>query len=565
MPREFPNPTTEAVNTKSSSASAKALKIWRDFEKRRQLRSNWEDHWNQIAKRVIPSHRDLFTQAKSSVNLFSKGRRKTEFVLDSTAALALDKFTSILDSLLTPRNQRWHKLQASNPEKNKDREVKLWMETANRALFKFRYSPQANFASQNQMVYQSLGAYGTGGLFTDPHTSGLGTRYKNIHLGEIFGRENHQGVVNTVYRYFPLSAWQAIDQFGEENLPSDIVQAAKGKDPDAEFFFLHAVVPRLDPDIERMDFRGMPWASFYISEKNKTLVEEGGFRSFPYAIPRYRQTANEFYGRSPAMEVLPAIKMLNEQKRTLIKQGHRAVDPVLLAHDDGVVDSFSLMPGKVNYGGVSAQGRALVHALPVGRIDIGKDLMDDERVLINDTFLVNLFQILTDNPTMTATEVLERTKEKGILLAPTVGRQQSEYLGPMIERELSILSTQGIIPPPPLALLEGNEPEDFDIVYDSPLSRAQRAEEAAGLFRSVQAALDVVNTTGDMSPLDHFNWDVIMPEIAAIHGVPISWLNSPQDLLRLRDQRAQDKQLQQAATLAPGAAAMTNAVSGIAS
>ena len=39
-------------------------------------------------------------------------------------------------------------------------------------------------------------------------------------------------------------------------------------------------------------------------------------------------------------------------------------------------------------------------------------------------------------PQMTATEVIERTNEKGILLAPTIGRQQSEYLGPMIEREL---------------------------------------------------------------------------------------------------------------------------------
>lgn len=45
------------------------------------------------------------------------------------------------------------------------------------------------------------------------------------------------------------------------------------------------------------------------------------------------------------------------------------------------------------------------------------------------TLLVTLFQILTETPQMTAAEVVERTNEKGILLAPTVGRQQSEYLG----------------------------------------------------------------------------------------------------------------------------------------
>ena len=47
--------------------------------------------------------------------------------------------------------------------------------------------------------------------------------------------------------------------------------------------------------------------------------------------------------------------------------------------------------------------------------------MDEERSLINDAFLVSLFQILTETPNMSATEVIERTNEKGILLAPTVG------------------------------------------------------------------------------------------------------------------------------------------------
>ena len=46
---------------------------------------------------------------------------------------------------------------------------------------------------------------------------------------------------------------------------------------------------------------------------------------------------------------------------------------------------------------------------------------------------------------MTATEVLERAREKGALLAPTMGRQQSEALGPMIEREIDILVECGLM------------------------------------------------------------------------------------------------------------------------
>jgi hypothetical protein len=142
------------------------------------------------------------------------------------------------------------------------------------------------------------------------------------------------------------------------------------------------------------------------------------------------------------MLVLPSLKVLNEEKKTVLKQGHRVVDPVLLAHDDGVLDNFSMRGGALNYGGVTAEGRPLVHTLPTGNIAIGKELMDDERMVINDAFLVTLFQILTETPEMTATEVIERTREKGALLSPTMGRQQSEYIGPMIEREVDLLMQQ---------------------------------------------------------------------------------------------------------------------------
>src|SRR5262249_28550024 len=145
---------------------------------------------------------------------------------------------------------------------------------------------------------------------------------------------------------------------------------------------------------------------------------------FPFACSRYDQTPLEVYGRGPAQMVLPALKTLNAQKRTFLKQGHRAADPVLLTADDGIVD-VDLRPDAMNKGGVSADGRPLITTLPVGNIDVNEKMMDMERSIINDTFLVTLFQIMVETPQMTATEVVERVNEKGILLAPTIGRQQS--------------------------------------------------------------------------------------------------------------------------------------------
>lgn len=513
-------------------------------------RGNFETHWREISERIAPNDKNQFL---TRMHQTTTGEKRTQLLFDSTAAVALNRFAAILDSLLTPRNQTWHRLKASDPRLNKDRQVLLWFEDVNRLLFKYRYAPKANFSSQNQQNYRSLGAYGSGCVFVDELTMEPGLRYRNIHLGEIYFVENHQGLVDKAYRYFSMTARQAVQKW-KDKVPALIRET---KNQETMFWFIHCVKPREDMDPTRRDFKGMSYASYYVSESGRAFLSEGGFSTFPYAISRYEQAPGEVYGRSPAMDVLPAIKTLNEEKKTILRQGHRIVEPVLLAHDDGIVDTFSLKPGSINAGGVTADGRPLVHALPTGDLKIGKELMDDERKLINDAFLINLFQILTDTPTMSATECLERAKEKGILIAPTIGRQQSEYLGPMIEREIDVLAQQRIIPPMPQILREAKG--EYHIQYDSPLSRSQRAEEAAGVQRTIESVLQVVNITQDPSPLDFFDWDTIVPEIADIQGVPYRWLKTMDAVNQIRQGRAQEKQINTAIQAAPGAAAVTKA------
>ncbi len=118
-----------------------------------------------------------------------------------------------------------------------------------------------------------------------------------------------------------------------------------------------------------------------------------------------------------------------------MRAAHKIVDPPLLLQEDGVLQAFNTRPGALNYGGVNERGEQMVRPLETGaRVDIGMDMMDQRRKVINDAFLITLFQILVEAPNMTATEAMLRAQEKGALLAPTMGRQQSEMLGPMIER-----------------------------------------------------------------------------------------------------------------------------------
>ncbi len=513
-------------------------------------RATLDAQLEEIAQVISPVHSGTFGSSFSH----QEGQKKTEKMVDTTAVLALERSASIIESFMTPRSSTWHTLEPSNEFLLRDRRVMEWFEFLNKTVFRLRYAPRANFVSQKHGDYSSLMSFGTGVLFTDKlvDRNQKGLRYKNINIGKINFIQNHQGIIDGGLRKFRLTSRQALQQFGKENLPKEIIDEAE--DPKKSLnmhWFIHCVKPRTEEegfDPDRKDSLGFPFTNYYVSETGKALVQTGGFSTFPYSISRYKVFADDVYGTSPAMMALPTIKVLNEEKRTVLKHGHRSVAPPLLLHDDGVLDTFSVKPDATNYGGVTAEGRALVHTLPVGNLAVGREMMEDEKATINEFFLISLFKALVDNPNMTATQVLEIAKERGALVSPVFGRQESESLAPMIDREIDLIMQLGLIPPMPEVLVEAKG--EYKITYTSPLSRAQETEEAAGLLRTVDWLMPVINVTGNTEQLDYIDWDQAMPDLMRIQGLPLRWQRPIQDVLAKREERAeaaQGKQLLEAA------------------
>ena len=537
-----------------SNSDDRAEAIIKRFDYAVGLRGNWETQWEAIAKRILPNYSGSFNSGGLTR---SQGEDRTTEMIDATGAIALPKFAAVAEYLLTPRTSIWQKVVPTDRKLLKNRMTKLWFEEVTDILFKYRYAAKANYASQKFETYLGLGAFGTGCLFTDALKGG-GLRFRAIHLGEVYFLENHQGIIDTAFRKFPLTARQACQWFGMEKVPAKIRECMKDTSQpanmDKTFYFIHCVGPREDYDSARMDMKGMAFSYEYVNVEEKAVVKEEGYNSFPYSISRYVQAPGELYGRSPAMIALPSLKTLNEQKKTVLKQGHRAIDPVLLAHDDGIIDTFSLKPGVINAGGVSAEGRPLVHALPVGNLALAKEMMEAETVIIKDVFLISLFQILIETPQMTATEVIERTREKGVFLSPLMGRQTSEALGPEGERAIDLLAQQGLLPPMPPMLREAKGEYNFE--YDSPMSRAQKAENAAGLFRTVDWLTATINITQDASLLDHINWDEAVPEILDIQAVPARWQRSIESVQEIRAGRKQAMNDQKMVDAAPAMASV---------
>ncbi len=528
-----------------------------EFSQLQTMRAVFQSHWEEVAELVLPTSRNTFTYG--SYNF--PGQKKTDRQVDTRGALALYRFAAILDSLLTPRNMMWHMLGANSDYLMKNRDVKLWFERTTKTLFKYRYAPIANFSGQNAGVYEQLGAFGTGPMFIDQACDEAGRlvpgiRYKSVPLGQMFLRENHQGLVNGFCRWYRLTGQQAMEQF-KEKTPEKLVEQAKQYNQ-MPFDFLQRVVPRGDDyDPDRRDAKGKRFASYQICLTTNELISEGGYRRFPASCSRYIQTPGEVYGRSPAMLALPSLKTINAEKRDFLTQGHRAAAPVLLTADDGVA-ALSLRPNAINPGFMNPDGKRLVDVLPTGNIQVTKEMMDEEAACIDGFFLVDLFKILLGDPKIfTATQIVEMMSQRGILIAPTIGRQQSEYLGPMIDREIDVLSAQHLIEPMPPALAEARG--EYEVTYTSPLARDQKAGEVAGFQRTLETALSVVNATQDPSALDTFDFDTILPAVGDINGMPVSWTASAEKIAAKRQARAEMAAQQAKIQAAPAAAAMLKA------
>jgi hypothetical protein len=229
----------------------------------------------EIARRILPNYAGSFSSGPAAGGITKPFQLHSEEMYDATGALALTRFAAAMESMLTPRNSQWHSLQPSDPALKKRRNVQLWFDELTQMLFKYRYAPAANFASQQHENYMALGAFGTGCTFIDKLQPryGKGLRYRAVHLGEVRFCENHQGIIDTVIRRFPLTARQAAQKFGSVALPEKSSKPrTTRRSTTTRFIFFHYVTPREDYNSNRLDAKGQPYRSEYVSVEGKRRI-----------------------------------------------------------------------------------------------------------------------------------------------------------------------------------------------------------------------------------------------------------------------------------------------------
>jgi hypothetical protein len=495
--------------------------IRKRYDKLVAARKNHDTQWEDIALYVLPGKADFVTRRTTG------DRRRGKDIFDPTAAVSMNVLSSHMHTSLTSPSAPWFELRFKDPEMNKKDEFKEWIEDCTRRMY--NAINDSNFVSVINETYKDLITFGTACLETTFEVSDkdpFHLVFKSIPLQNCVFIENASGAIDTVFSEFELLPEQAVEIFGEENLP-DVVKEHLSDKKLQTSKYLRVIEPneKYDPESLKPDARAYQATWLY---KDDIIFEEG-FYEHPNQVPRWDKITGETYGFGPGNLAYPDIRTLNEAKRLELRSWEKAIDPPMMGMAGGVIGDLHLQAG--GYTQVR-DTRALAPLHDQANWQATQIKSQELRQNIQSIFLIDQL-ILPERPNATATEVTIRYEMMQKVLGGTLGRLQAELLNPMVERIFGILFRNGELAQRPEGLL-GSE---YEIKYTGPMAKAQTANEAMAIERMYNLLMGV----GQLDPtvMDAVDMPKSIQAVARQWGVPADVMRSEKEIQELQAQRQQ--------------------------
>lgn len=493
------------------------------FAKLKGERGTFESHWQEIADYILP-RKDSITRTQTP------GGKKGVTLLDNTGVQSNELLSGALHGMLTSPNLPWFELTTGKTELDQEDDVRLFLQECTLRLHNVLNN--SNFQTEVHELYMDLCAFGTAMMAAEEDDETV-IRFSTKFISDVCIDENHQGTVDVLYRKFKWTAQEIVNEWGKNAIKgSFILKSCFDKGDDREHEIIHAVYPQKRVDGKQKG--PFAFVSQYILVEDSTELYKKGFNEFPFLVPRWSKASGEIYGRSPGMVALPEMKTINKMTETTIIGAQKAVDPPLQAPDDGFVLPVKTHPAGMNYYRSGSTDR-IEPIFNDTRIDFGFEAVKERRTKVREAFFIDQLQ-LGAGPQMTATEVMQRTEERMRLLGPMLGRMQSEFLKPLVDRLFQIMFRRGLLPPAP-QILQGSV---IDVQYSSMVARTQRMTEGQNIMRTIQAIAPFVQM--DQGVMDYINGDLALKKIAKIYGFPQDVIRKDKEVEKIREQKAQAQQ-----------------------
>ncbi len=547
-------------------------------------RIHWESVWQDIVALAMPFASQRFSRTPASwasapLTGFENRPEATERsreLYDSTAAVAVDRLTAAMESMVTPRAARWHGLAmddrlsrraaggaAGGPAATASNSAEEeWFDGLTDYLFAARYDTRSGFALANQRAVRAACGIGTGVVYVEENfgyrgldPSAVPFLYRSLPIAECYLGVDAFDEVDQCFRLHDMSARAAVSYFGEDKVSPKLKEmAGDAKRQDTKVRILHAVMPREDAG-EAAGAARMPFASFWLEVESRHLISRSGFEEFPFIVYHWDQSDGSPYGQSPVMAVLSDLKMLQVMNKNAVQASQQMIKPPMATMAGVYGRRLNLNPGKTNPGYLGEDGRLKVQPLITGQNPrLAEGLIEAKRNGVRESLYVNLFQSLIDAPQMTATEAMIRQTEKAELLGPAGAKIQAG-LSRLVTREIAILERRGVFRPgSPLAPPAGLAGATVNVKFTSPLDRQRRMADVQG----VQATLEMAGKLAAIDPsvMDRIDVDESLDIAQKTFGAPRRMLKDDETVAAARFERAEAEQGAQLAALGQMAQAL---------
>lgn len=467
----------------------------------------------------------------------SDGDSRTQYKFDGTAGEALDEFASGLCSYLTNPTERWFELEFQDYDPEWDEEGLAWLEYVTELLYATYRYPNSGFQKAIHEAFMDVGSLGTCvlnqevSMRPDWHIT-----FNLVPLASCYLAENSDGLVDTVYRVRNMTRRQLLQKF---NKLDDFLHPAvlKIEDPNKKWPVLHCVYPREDGRYGSIAVK-KPIASAWVDLTHRMVIRESGFDYMPFHTGRWVTIPEVVYGTSPAHACLPEIRVVNAMEKTNLRAGQKLVDPPLMVPDEAFMLPIKTHPGALLF---KQPGSDPIEPLvSATQLPVALEQTEQKREAIRRCFKIDWLKLGKEKQEMTAFETEDRRQEKLRMLAPMLGRLQSELLGQMIQGTFTLLSQRGLIPPMP-ATAGGRR---LRISYVGGAAKAQMGMRATSIARFVEDLMPMAQLKPTI--LDVIDEDALAQELAVSRGASRKILRSAADLATLREQRQMEQAMAQA-------------------
>lgn len=526
--------------------SGQLLFSWQEMKDRRMR--NWDTLYQQVKDVVWPNSND-FTVTRQP------GTYLVELIYDSTAPWANGQFANGMHAAVANPFEQWFTLRLQDEDLNEDPEVLAWLEGETDGIMNDYSHPQANHKQSLHSYFLGQGCLGTSTVCQEWDESIDGPCFSSIPLSNTWISVDDQGRVNRVFRRVQWTKRQAILRFKEENLPPKLLKKEVSMDGE-KYDFIHCVEERVDRNPNGKGSKDMPFKSVWIyiggamvgggggapaAQEEPWVCWEGGYRTLPYHTGRWEVIEGEEYGRSCAMTALPDIRILNQMAKVTLRAAQKVVDPPIIAPHDAFMSQFDQTPGAVNYYDSSSglPADACRPFITGGNPELGEKIMEPIKDSISKIFYADLGNIPFKKERQTTAEIQQQQDSILRNIAPLVGRQEAELLGPMIMRTFDLRQQWGKVKPHPKKIAG----KKLKIVY---VSRAAQAIKSGKLGALRAFITDTVVPMAQVAPevKDSVDMDEVIAESAYLSGVTRKIFRTPEAVAAIRKGRAMQQQQQ---------------------